>query len=242
MCKFWWFPCCLPHVGPYKDNRTKYCTVSVKRSLVKENLHNTVYFKMQMRNIAQHWNAAITEENSKTSWLWANLGQRELELQEDLCLLRGRQMFLFLTISDKESVMHIFFLRNQCVTVHLRRDGKRWTSTRPRLSTKGTKRKRGSWRGSSSERQMLSNVSCAGTTRGNKPEPTGFFGNKYQMVDNAHSLPFSFSLWTSHVILVSAECSWSFINGNKLVFGVWVSRCKPAFSTSFRANSLWSHP
>lgn len=58
-------------------------------------------------------------------------------------------------------------LRNRSFMVHLRRDGKRWTSTEPRLSTKGGKRNRGSWRGSSSKRQMASEASCAGTTRGN---------------------------------------------------------------------------
>lgn len=39
----------------------------------------------------------------------------------------------------------IFFpLRNQSLTVCLRRDGRRWTSTEPRLSTKDGKRNRGS--------------------------------------------------------------------------------------------------
>lgn len=38
----------------------------------------------------------------------------------------------------------VFSLRNQFLMVLLGRDGKRWTSTEPRLSTKGGKRHRGS--------------------------------------------------------------------------------------------------
>lgn len=74
-----------------------------------------------------------------------NLGQQRVRAAGGFVFAQRRQIFLFLTISDKESVIpFFFFLRNLCVTVHLRRGGKRWTSTRPRLSTKGTKRKRGS--------------------------------------------------------------------------------------------------
>lgn len=65
-----------------------------------------------------------------------------------------------------KGLVWVFSVRNQSLIMHLRRDGKRWTSTEPRLSTKGGKRNRDSWRGSSSKREMASDVSCAGTTKG----------------------------------------------------------------------------
>lgn len=47
------------------------------------------------------------------------------------------------TVGTKGSVC-LFSLRNWSLVVHLRRGGKSWTSTEPRLSTKGGKRSRGS--------------------------------------------------------------------------------------------------
>lgn len=69
------------------------------------------------------------------------------------------------TVGTKGSVC-LFSLRNWSLVVHLRRGGKSWTSTEPRLSTKGGKRSRGSRRGSSSRRQMAPDAGCAGTARG----------------------------------------------------------------------------
>lgn len=88
------------------------------------------------------------------------------------------------TVGTKGSAC-CFSLRNQSLVVHLRRGGKSWTSTEPRLSTKGGKRSRGSWRGGSSKRQMAPDGSCAGTARGDAGNWLLFVLNVVRLVTSA---------------------------------------------------------
>lgn len=86
----------------------------------------------------------------------------------------GLQFALEKYTYEIKGLFWVVSFRNQSLMVHLRRDGKRWTSTEPRLSTKGGKRNGGSWKGSSSKRRMASDASCAGTTRGDTYDLTVF--------------------------------------------------------------------
>lgn len=123
------------------------------------------------------------------------------------------------TVRTKGSVW-FFSLRNQSLVVHLRRGGKSWTSTEPRLSTKGGKRNRGSWRGSSSKRQMAPAASCAGTARGDAGDWLLFVLNVGRLVTSAPCCSPSVPAHPMLCFLLdSVEGTQWFPTGNKI--GSW---------------------
>lgn len=122
--------------------------------------------------------------------------------------------------------------------LHLRRGGKRWTSTEPRLSTKGGKRNRGSWRGSSSRRQMASDASSAGTARGDAGNWLLFVLNGGRLVTSAPCCSASVPAHPLLCLLWTLQRGHSgSLMGIKLVLEVWGSGYT---ALSPRANSLQS--
>lgn len=144
------------------------------------------------------------------------------------------------TVGTKGSAC-FFSLRNQSLVVHLRRGGKSWTSTEPRLSTKSGKRNRGSWRGGSSKRQMVPDASCAGTARGGAGNWLLCVLNVGRLVTAAPCCSPSPWYVPAHAMLCflldSAERSQWFPTGNKMVLEVWGSGYTVL---SPRANSFQS--